>query len=250
MPSLFVPPRGIKSEHRVCAACDKESASFKAALIAGEVQQALLIFQNGNINLRSSFPFDKLTREKPIHIAAASGSIPLVKWLIMDLLVPASNIVTFDGKNTVMGYAAKNLDVDMLAWLVRTGACQVKEVKDAAVLAEALHATLQLHTLDPDTERYVSSLEVASAEAAGDAGLGVRVQPGMSASSASSSTTTPMPAVATHVTFDQQMTGVAEAQVSISDWQPPQQAEVSVMPAVPPAVARARAGTAERSMDL
>lgn len=48
-------------------------------------------------------------------------------------------------------------------------------MKNASVLAAALHACLQMHTLDADTEQYVSSLEVASAEAAGDAGLGVRV---------------------------------------------------------------------------
>lgn len=43
------------------------------------------------------------------------------------------------------------------------------------MLAAALHACLQLHTLDLETEQYVSSLEVASAETAGDAGLGTRV---------------------------------------------------------------------------
>jgi hypothetical protein len=88
---------------------------------------SMYIYCIGNINLTSPFPFDRVSKELPIHLAAQSGSIPMLKWMIMDMLVPASNVLTGEGK-TVMELVCRNLDVDALAWLVRTGACRVDEV--------------------------------------------------------------------------------------------------------------------------
>lgn len=80
--------------------------------------------------MTSPFPFDRLSKEKPIHMAAQSGSIPMLKWLIMEMLVPVSKVESGEGR-TPIELAARNLDVDVLAWLVRTGACRVDEVNIA-----------------------------------------------------------------------------------------------------------------------
>jgi hypothetical protein len=50
MPELFVmPARARKSDQRICVTCDKEAASFKAAIIAGEVRQAQLEYERGDV---------------------------------------------------------------------------------------------------------------------------------------------------------------------------------------------------------
>lgn len=134
-------------------------------------------------------------------------------------------------------------------------------MKNASVLAAALHATLQLHTLDAETEEYVASLEVASAETAGDAGLGVRVADGAGGGAPvvnHQPTSSLLPAVeaqtlvATHYDDDElNRYAVAEASVSYA----PSSSSSGIAHAVvesPPLTLhqRSRTQTAERSMDL
>ena len=121
-------PRGTgNGDQRICDVCDRLSRSFRAALIADDLPLAKSLYtRTGLVNLRSPFPHDP-DRECPIHIAAQTGSIELLHWLVFECLVPTR--VRTKGNLTAMDFAAVYLHVDAMSWLVRSGAGAVQDVR-------------------------------------------------------------------------------------------------------------------------
>jgi hypothetical protein len=73
---------------RVCVGCNRAAFAFRAALAAGDAKACAQLHGSGNLNLRAPLPplppssrgpeLDRL-RERPVHLAAMAGSLPLLK---------------------------------------------------------------------------------------------------------------------------------------------------------------------------
>ncbi|KAL3919838.1 MAG: hypothetical protein SGILL_003549 [Bacillariaceae sp.] len=67
---------------RVCKSCDWLSNAFCMALLQGQYDNALLIHESGNLNLRCTFADISKEAMFPIHCAVMGGNLDLVKWLV------------------------------------------------------------------------------------------------------------------------------------------------------------------------
>jgi len=168
LPATYVTDRGFRNSVRVCLSCDDDSKAFREAVLAGDVDAAQAIHENsGNVNIRSPFPYDA-DRAFPVHIAAQKGAIGLLHWLVITKHCP-TQIRTVRG-DTPLVFAAACMNVDTMSWLVRVGAASVKDIADREILLGALHAALETHQLDPDTERSILTVQHATTAVAADAG--------------------------------------------------------------------------------
>jgi len=67
----------------VCRSCNQLNDSFYNALIHGHEDEALALYETGNVNLRSPFGKDGNSEIMfPIHCAIIGGSLNLVRWLV------------------------------------------------------------------------------------------------------------------------------------------------------------------------
>lgn len=141
---------------RVCKACDDTTAEFRAALLAGvDAGVARRNFDSGkwaNVNfwrpLAHGFQMGGLL---PVHLAVASGSLPLVKWLVLERHCP------IDGPNatsaavpskTVLRVAIEHAAVDILQWLIAADASPAHRLPlpmppDTGVHTQVLHRCLE-----------------------------------------------------------------------------------------------------------
>lgn len=67
---------------RVCKSCDWLTNAFCMALLQGQFNNAVIIHEKGNINLRSTFADIHQEAMFPIHCAVMGGNLDIVKWLV------------------------------------------------------------------------------------------------------------------------------------------------------------------------
>jgi hypothetical protein len=72
----------VSSTVRVCKSCDWLSNAFCMSLLQGQYDNALLIHESGNLNLRCTFADIHKEAVFPIHCAVMGGNLDLVKWLV------------------------------------------------------------------------------------------------------------------------------------------------------------------------
>ena len=121
-PDRSLPPsyrRGKKGlsrkKVRICVSCDRSfltvassltcrlthysdrrnASEFRAACLAGDMNQVRALYSGGNINLRSPFPHDG-GRAYPVHCAAMGGSVELLYYLAVTKHVDCK-VLTKDG---------------------------------------------------------------------------------------------------------------------------------------------------------
>ena len=75
---------------RVCTSCDWLSNAFCLALLQGRYQDAVKIFDSGNVNLRTSFADIRGESMFPVHCCALGGNVQLLQWLVDRQLCPLS----------------------------------------------------------------------------------------------------------------------------------------------------------------
>eukprot|EP00566_Odontella_aurita_P015936 CAMPEP_0113578702 /NCGR_PEP_ID=MMETSP0015_2-20120614/29642_1 /TAXON_ID=2838 /ORGANISM="Odontella" /LENGTH=284 /DNA_ID=CAMNT_0000482565 /DNA_START=177 /DNA_END=1031 /DNA_ORIENTATION=- /assembly_acc=CAM_ASM_000160 len=151
---------------KVCKSCNFLTGTFRRALTDGNYDEAVTLYNTGNINLRCPFANVKGGGEVvfPIHCAAAGGNLDLLRWLV-DVhhcpikLVRTGNkskergidepILTSKGR-TVLGLAMSSQRVDVLRYLVSEKGMSVHEVKDLKTSLLALEAVLNAFRRDYD----------------------------------------------------------------------------------------------------
>lgn len=112
---------------RVCAACDSVSARFYRALLDGlDASLARANYESGawhNVNfwrpLPQGFGVGGLL---PIHLAVASGSLPLLQWLVLDRHCPLDPspfaCSAGDPQKSVIRFGIEHAALDILQWLL------------------------------------------------------------------------------------------------------------------------------------
>uniref|UniRef100_A0A7S3JSJ0 RING-type domain-containing protein n=1 Tax=Aureoumbra lagunensis TaxID=44058 RepID=A0A7S3JSJ0_9STRA len=113
---------------RVCLACDKAAADVRRAMLAGipvaEAQQKLNSGEWANVNFQRPLAKDfHLGGLLPIHAAVASGSLPLVQWLVQELDCPVDGAMALTAgtpPKSVLRIAVEHAATEILEWLLFT----------------------------------------------------------------------------------------------------------------------------------
>jgi hypothetical protein len=67
---------------RVCTNCDWISNAFCISLLHGKFEDAIKIFDTGNVNLRAVFADINGEAMFPVHCAVMGGNLQLLRWLV------------------------------------------------------------------------------------------------------------------------------------------------------------------------
>ena len=151
----------IKNEKmvKVCKSCNILSKMFRQALLDANYENALTIYNTGNINLRCPF-INAQTNEVmlPIHCAVEGGSIILLKWLVDVHYCPIKRIRTGNRNNksqhsdeliatskgrTVLEIAMAGQHVDILRYLINEKNLSILGIKDLQSSLAALEVVLK-----------------------------------------------------------------------------------------------------------
>lgn len=112
---------------RVCAACDSVSAKFYRALLDGlDASLARAYCESGawqNVNFWRPLPHGfGVGGLLPIHLAVASGSLPLLQWLVLDRHCPLDPspfaLSAGDPQKSVIRFGIEHAALDILQWLL------------------------------------------------------------------------------------------------------------------------------------
>ena len=167
----------VKGANCVCLACDWSSKHFQGALLKGDYEKAIKLYEGGNINLRNPYaPLKKTNSEVcyAIHLAILGGNVSLLHWLLTERHCPLrvkskkkSNptfVLTSKGRSPLrMALHQKNFD--MLQYLVAEQKVSLFEEDWKAdyhlVLTHLtntlIHATPSLPKASPGTEKQPES---------------------------------------------------------------------------------------------
>ena len=159
-PSKTVPETyNLKRENniKVCKSCNFLTLAFRRSLLDGQYDEAIALYNTGNINLRCPFVNIK-GREVmfPIHCAAQGGNLKLLRWLVDVHYCPISlvrtgnkkidgcenqPIVTSKGRS-ILNIAMSAQKVEMIRYLVKEKNLSVYEITDLKITQDALQAVL------------------------------------------------------------------------------------------------------------
>jgi len=168
----------IKNESslKVCKSCTMLSSKFQRALLEGNCEDAQLVYNTGNINLRCPFMNNIKGGEAmfPIHCASEGGNLMLLAWLVDVHFCPIKRIRTNGNKTnsqasdelittsrgrTVVEISMANQRVDILRYLVNEKNVSVCGVKNLQTSLAALEAVLksypQLQEENNEQESFV-----------------------------------------------------------------------------------------------
>ena len=110
LPASFVNPGGASSDvaplqnTKVCVWCDASAEAFRTALLAGDADGARRVYEQSgrNINLRCPMPGPDFARSNPlpslmlpVHLAAAAGCLPALRWLVEEEFCPVGGTALF-----------------------------------------------------------------------------------------------------------------------------------------------------------
>ena len=150
----------IKNEKmvKVCKSCNTLSKLFRQALLDANYEDALIIYNTGNINLRCPF-INAQTNEVmlPIHCAVEGGSIILLKWLVDVHYCPikrirtgnrnktqhAEELIATSKGRTVLEIAMSGQKVDILRYLINEKNLSILGLKDLHSSLAALEVVLK-----------------------------------------------------------------------------------------------------------
>lgn len=148
-PSSMIPATYHNNEKhiRVCDSCDILVERFADALRLGKLEESQAIFSTGNINPHCQLSIYE-NQDYPIHLAAQSGNLEIVKWLLDDRIVPLvdvnrKSLKTVEGY-TILGLAAKYGHTDIIKYLVTFHRCKVVEITNLLHLQRVLHVILEV----------------------------------------------------------------------------------------------------------
>jgi hypothetical protein len=152
---------------RVCDSCHVLMMMFVKALRDGDLIKAKALYATGNVNVHHPYSLFAFSEFAP-HIAAKSGSIEMMRWLleVLDVKIrrnDTTHLVTRLANNsnfnrpkkhldvpyknalglTVLSIAAKYAHVPLMRYLVRHQRCSVAEIEDVSILLRGLHVSLE-----------------------------------------------------------------------------------------------------------
>ncbi len=152
----------IKNEHtvKVCKSCNSLSRMFRRALLEANYEEALTIYNTGNINLRCPFMVGKGDESSlPVHCAVEGGSLELLQWLVDHHFCPIKRIrtgnnrnksqssdeliTTSKGRSVVEIAMGGNTNVNILRYLVNEKNVSVAGIKDLSIALSALETVLK-----------------------------------------------------------------------------------------------------------
>jgi len=138
---------------RVCHSCDWLSNAFCMSLLQGRYEDALELFETGNINLRTCFADIHQEAMFPVHCAVMGGSFELLKWLVDGQQCPISAradpktgralSVQTSGDRTLLDLAMTGRPkLQILSYLINKG-LSMSDVKDPSLASKTLEALMQ-----------------------------------------------------------------------------------------------------------
>lgn len=111
---------------RVCAACDSAAANFRQCVLDG--MDASLVRHNyasgvwKNVNLWRPLPHNFAAGGlMPVHLAVASGSLPLLKFLVLERRCPVDGPFSLTAgypQKSVLRVGVEHAALDILQWLL------------------------------------------------------------------------------------------------------------------------------------
>mmetsp|Transcript_10832 Transcript_10832/g.20260 ORF Transcript_10832/g.20260 Transcript_10832/m.20260 type:complete len:698 (-) Transcript_10832:1128-3221(-) len=165
---------------RICKSCDSLSKLFRTALLEANYDEALKIYNTGNVNLRCPFMSSKGAEIMlPIHCAAEGGSLDLLVWLVEVHYCPLKRIrtgnrhktqqtdemITTSKGRTVLDLAMASKNVDIIRYLVNDKKIDIYGIKDLNIALNALDAVLKspyINTLCDDHDVFVDPIQRVS----------------------------------------------------------------------------------------
>jgi len=147
-----------ESSIKVCKSCNFLVLAFRRALLDGQYDEAIALYNTGNINLRC--PFGNIKGGEvmyPIHCAAEGGNLDLLRWLVDVHYCPISLVRTGNKKpekennntpiitskgRSVLNIAMSKQRVEMMRYLVTEKNVSIYEIKDLKTSLRALEAVL------------------------------------------------------------------------------------------------------------
>lgn len=111
---------------RVCVACDDAAADFRRRILEGvDASTARVLHERGpwqNLNLWRPLPGGfGAGGLLPVQLAVASGSLPLVQWLVLERCCPTRGpfgLSAGDPPKTLLRVAVEHEALDILRWLL------------------------------------------------------------------------------------------------------------------------------------
>jgi len=134
---------------RVCDICANLNQKLYESLLAGDHKRCKAVYATGNVNIHCPFSnhSDNNKFNYAVHLAAISGELILMKWLIEDkfctLRTPEGNPLLGYSSESVFELACKYGNTDIMKYLVQNSHSIVTEVKNMSILFRALHSILE-----------------------------------------------------------------------------------------------------------
>ena len=138
---------------RVCSSCNWLSNAFCLALLKGSYQDAVTLFETGNVNLRTTFASIRDESMFPLHACVLGGNLELLKWLVDKQLCPFSvkrdsktgkrlSVKTSNNRTLIDLAMTGKPKLDILMYLVAKG-LSVSDCADVGLTAKTLEALLK-----------------------------------------------------------------------------------------------------------
>jgi hypothetical protein len=162
-----------ESQVKVCQSCNRLSLSFKQALLAGDFDKAVAIYNTGNINLRTPFPSSKKDEVMwHVHCAVEGGNLKTLRWLVDQHFCPIKycsslnkksssggkeTVLTTSKGRSVLSIALECHKVDVMQYLVVECNVSVYECKEITSALHALEVALMAlpHTVSEVSTRAI-----------------------------------------------------------------------------------------------
>eukprot|EP00532_Pseudo-nitzschia_australis_P007254 CAMPEP_0168170008 /NCGR_PEP_ID=MMETSP0139_2-20121125/3941_1 /TAXON_ID=44445 /ORGANISM="Pseudo-nitzschia australis, Strain 10249 10 AB" /LENGTH=345 /DNA_ID=CAMNT_0008087463 /DNA_START=118 /DNA_END=1156 /DNA_ORIENTATION=+ len=139
---------------RVCKSCDWLADTFCMALVKGQYNNAVLIHETGNINLRCTCKAIKEEAMFPLHWAVMGGDLDIVKWLVETHGCPLFGVqrspdtagmlqsIQTSESRTLMDLAMTGgLKIDILKYLLNKG-MDITDTNDHTLASKTFQALL------------------------------------------------------------------------------------------------------------
>lgn len=139
---------------RVCKSCDWLSNAFCLALLQGRYDDAVKIFDTGNVNLRTTFADIRGESMFPVHCCTLGGNLKLLQWLVDRQLCPLSvkrdpksgkklSLKTSSDRTLIdLAMVGKQAKIDVLAFLIHKG-LSVSDIAEPNLAGRTLEALLK-----------------------------------------------------------------------------------------------------------